>query len=42
VLDVERQAPLAGHDDAGSAQRDVQLLLAGVGLVVRAGRVVRR
>ena len=37
VLGIERQSLVVDHDGAGAAERDVQLLPAGVGLVMGLG-----
>src|SRR5205807_4709593 len=39
VVGVERQSLVADQDRAGAGERDVELLLAGVGLVVGLGGV---
>src|SRR5688572_21056714 len=42
MVAVEGERRAGGHDGAGAAQRDVELLLPAVGLVVRLGGVPRR
>ena len=42
MVAVEWERRAGGHDGAGTAQRDVELLLPALGLVVRLGGVARR